>query len=76
MATLRQEKRGNAFNDGRLEAGVSPQIGGGLYWPVRHCLNAMVFLTWFPNYLTQEKHITALTAGFMTTVPFMAAFLG
>lgn len=34
------------------------------------------FLTWFPNYLTQEKHITALTAGFMTTVPFMAAFFG
>jgi len=34
------------------------------------------FLTWFPNYLTQEKHISALTAGFMTTVPFLAAFLG
>jgi len=34
------------------------------------------FLTWFPNYLTQEKHIGALTAGFMTTVPFMAAFFG
>ncbi|PHM73419.1 MFS transporter [Xenorhabdus kozodoii] len=34
------------------------------------------FLTWFPNYLTQEKGITALKAGFMTTVPFLAAFLG
>ncbi len=34
------------------------------------------FLTWFPNYLTQEKHIAALTAGFMTTVPFLAAFCG
>lgn len=34
------------------------------------------FLTWFPNYLTQEKHISALTAGFMTTVPFLAAFCG
>lgn len=34
------------------------------------------FLTWFPNYLTQGKNISALTAGFMTTVPFMAAFLG
>ncbi|TQC70213.1 MFS transporter [Pantoea dispersa] len=34
------------------------------------------FLTWFPNYLTQEKHIAALTAGFMTTVPFLAAFIG
>ena len=34
------------------------------------------FLTWFPNYLTQEKHISALTAGFMTTVPFLAAFFG
>lgn len=36
----------------------------------------MVFLTWFPNYLTQEKGITALKAGFMTTVPFLAAFVG
>ncbi|RUR90293.1 MFS transporter [Pectobacterium versatile] len=34
------------------------------------------FLTWFPNYLTQEKQISALTAGFMTTVPFLAAFVG
>ncbi|MCS2157688.1 MFS transporter [Scandinavium sp. H11S7] len=34
------------------------------------------FLTWFPNYLTQEKGITALQAGFMTTVPFLAAFVG
>ncbi|MCN5093594.1 MFS transporter [Escherichia coli] len=34
------------------------------------------FLTWFPNYLTQEKGITALKAGFMTTVPFLAAFIG
>ncbi|WKV51383.1 MFS transporter [Dickeya fangzhongdai] len=34
------------------------------------------FLTWFPNYLTQEKHISTLTAGFMTTVPFLAAFVG
>ncbi|WP_338885484.1 MFS transporter [Xenorhabdus sp. TH1] len=34
------------------------------------------FLTWFPNYLTQEKGISALKAGFMTTVPFLAAFLG
>lgn len=34
------------------------------------------FLTWFPNYLTQEKQVAALTAGFMTTVPFIAAFIG
>lgn len=34
------------------------------------------FLTWLPNYLTQEKGITALKAGFMTTVPFLAAFVG
>lgn len=34
------------------------------------------FLTWFPNYLTREKGITALKAGFMTTVPFLAAFVG
>ena len=36
----------------------------------------MVFLNLVPNYLTQEKGITALKAGFMTTVPFLAAFVG
>ena len=42
------------------------------------CLTSTLwfFLTWFPNYLTQEKGITALKAGFMTTVPFLAAFFG
>jgi len=34
------------------------------------------FLTWFPNYLTEEKHIAPLKAGFMTTVPYLAAFFG
>lgn len=52
MATLRQEKRDCAFNDGRLEAGVSSQVSGGLYWPVRHCLNAMVF----PNLVPELPH--------------------
>lgn len=33
------------------------------------------FLTWFPNYLAQEKGITALKAGFVATVPFLATFV-
>lgn len=46
-----------------------------VFRPVRRHLHPVVFPTWFPNYLTQEKGITALKAGFMTTVPFLAASL-
>ena len=34
------------------------------------------FLTWFPGYLKEEKQVSALTAGFMTMVPYLAAFVG
>lgn len=34
------------------------------------------FLTWFPTYLAQAKHMTFLHAGFYASVPYIAAFLG
>ena len=43
--------------------------------PVRGDFHAVVLPHRFPNYLT-GKGITALKAGFMTTVPFLAAFFG
>ncbi|ALK97596.1 glucarate transporter [Massilia sp. WG5] len=34
------------------------------------------FLTWFPVYLVQERHMTILKAGFVASVPAIAGFLG
>ncbi|MEM1504630.1 MFS transporter [Domibacillus sp. 8LH] len=34
------------------------------------------FLTWFPSYLVQEKGITLLKAGFVGSVPYIAAGIG
>lgn len=34
------------------------------------------FLTWFPTYLTTARHMSWLHAGFMTTLPFVAATFG
>lgn len=34
------------------------------------------FLTWFPTYLVQEKGITLLKAGFVSSIPYIAAGIG
>jgi sugar phosphate permease len=34
------------------------------------------FLTWFPVYLVQERHMTILKAGFMVSLPAMCGFIG
>jgi ACS family glucarate transporter-like MFS transporter len=34
------------------------------------------FLTWFPVYLVQERHMTILKAGFVASLPAVAGFLG
>ena len=34
------------------------------------------FLTWFPTYLVQYRHLAFLQAGFFTSLPFLAAFGG
>jgi ACS family D-galactonate transporter-like MFS transporter len=41
-------------------------------------LNAVpwFFLTWFPIYLVRERHIDLLQAGYFSSLPFFAAFLG
>ncbi len=34
------------------------------------------FLTWFPTYLVQYRHIAFIKVGFLATLPFLAAFVG
>ncbi|TWI49309.1 ACS family D-galactonate transporter-like MFS transporter [Pseudomonas duriflava] len=42
------------------------------------CLNSTLwfFLTWFPTYLVQYRGMDFIKAGFLASVPFLAAFLG
>jgi ACS family glucarate transporter-like MFS transporter len=44
----------------------------------QYCLNTLTyfFLTWFPVYLVQERHMTILKAGFVASLPAIAGFLG
>ena len=44
----------------------------------QYCINAITyfFLTWFPVYLVQERHMSILKAGFMASVPALCGFLG
>ena len=41
-------------------------------------LNTIVyfFLTWFPDYLVKDHHMSILKAGFMTSITYVAAFVG
>ncbi|WP_285110506.1 MFS transporter [Pediococcus sp. AC40] len=34
------------------------------------------FLTWFPTYLTKAKHVNFLQSGFLSSIPYLAAFCG
>jgi ACS family glucarate transporter-like MFS transporter len=44
----------------------------------QYCINTLTyfFLTWFPVYLVQERHMTILKAGFVASLPAIAGFLG
>lgn len=49
----------------------------GIYL-AQYCLNAIgfFFITWFPIYLVQEKHMTIMKAGFVAAIPAVCGFLG
>lgn len=56
-------------------------LGHRSLWGVylgQFCLNAVpwFFLTWFPTYLVRERHVALLQAGFLASLPFLAAFVG
>ena len=34
------------------------------------------FLTWFPDYLVEQKHFTLLKAGIMAIIPYLCALIG
>lgn len=44
----------------------------------QYCINTLTyfFLTWFPVYLVNERHMTILKAGFIAALPAVAGFCG
>jgi ACS family glucarate transporter-like MFS transporter len=44
----------------------------------QYCITTLTyfFLTWFPVYLVNERHMTILKAGFVAALPAIAGFLG
>jgi MFS transporter, ACS family, D-galactonate transporter len=42
------------------------------------CINSTLwfFLTWFPTYLVQYRHMAFIKAGFLSSLPYLAAFIG
>jgi MFS transporter, ACS family, glucarate transporter len=44
----------------------------------QYCITTLTyfFLTWFPIYLVQERHMSILKAGFVASIPAIVGFLG
>lgn len=44
----------------------------------QYCINALTyfFITWFPVYLVQERHMSILKAGVVASIPAVCGFLG
>ena len=44
----------------------------------QYCINALTyfFITWFPVYLVQARHMSILKAGFVASIPAVCGFLG
>ena len=56
---------------------LSSRMLVGIYL-AQYCINALTyfFITWFPVYLVQEKHMTILKAGFVAAIPAVCGFVG
>jgi ACS family glucarate transporter-like MFS transporter len=56
---------------------LSSRMLVGIYI-AQYCINALTyfFITWFPVYLVQEKHMTILKAGFVAAIPAICGFVG
>ena len=56
---------------------LSSRMLVGIYI-AQYCINALTyfFVTWFPVYLVQEKHMTILKAGFVAAIPAICGFVG
>ena len=70
-----------AMADGELRRHLRLLVLNPSLWGLylhQFCVNALTyfFITWFPVYLVEERGMSILEAGFMTTIPSVAGFAG
>jgi ACS family glucarate transporter-like MFS transporter len=79
----------NDANSGRADDGAASPLMGYLKQLLRSrmmigiylgqfCINAITyfFITWFPVYLVQQRHMSILNAGFVAAIPAICGFTG
>jgi ACS family glucarate transporter-like MFS transporter len=64
-----------------LGASIREMLGSRMLLGIfiaQYCINALTYfvLTWFPIYLVQQRHMSILKAGFVTSIPAICGFLG
>ncbi|QXZ81054.1 MFS transporter [Rhizobium sp. L51/94] len=75
---LQSEQAGrSAFSWHDLKFVLSKKKLWGIYiGQFSYLASANFFLTWFPTYLVQYRHLDFIKAGFYASVPFLARFAG
>lgn len=76
-AEARAARRPHALPPGAWKAVFTYRPLWGIYIG-QFAVNSVLwfFLSWFPSYLVDYRHFTFLRAGFLASLPFLAAFCG
>jgi MFS transporter, ACS family, D-galactonate transporter len=73
----RTERQHRAFSGADLAHVLSSRKLWGVYFGQFALTSTLwFFLTWFPTYLVQERGMSFVKAGFLASLPFLAAFVG
>ncbi|HBZ1364734.1 TPA: MFS transporter [Klebsiella pneumoniae] len=81
LVTIEEKKESSAKSEGPklhyLKQLLSSRMMLGTYL-AQYCLNAIgfFFITWFPVYLVQEKHMSIMKAGMVAAIPAICGFMG
>ena len=75
LAAQQSKRRGFSWHD--LGIVLSRRKLWGIYiGQFCYLASANFFLTWFPTYLVQYRHLDFIKAGFYASIPFLAGFAG
>ena len=73
----RARSRTRAFSRADLAHGLTSRKLWGVYFGQFALTSTLwFFLTWFPTYLVQARGMSFVKAGFLASLPFLAAFVG
>ncbi len=73
----RTQRQRRAFSASDLGHVLSSRKLWGVYFGQFALTSTLwFFLTWFPTYLVQERGMSFVRAGFLASLPFLAAFVG